>query len=74
VIVVTGRLRVEDALALAPLAHHSSMPVVIAAAPSSDALARLRDRGWHTGAAFSEAELGDAWETAMERGATHVGG
>lgn len=73
VIVVTGRLRVEDALSLAPLAHHSSMPVVIAASPSSDALARLHDRGWHTGAAFSEAELGDAWETAMQRGATRVG-
>ncbi|MFG6475150.1 DUF58 domain-containing protein [Microbacterium sp. P06] len=73
VVVITGHLRVADALALAPLAHHSSLAVLIATSPSSDALARLRDQGWHTASAFGEGDLADAWETARERGVNRVG-
>jgi uncharacterized protein (DUF58 family) len=73
VIVVTGHLRAADALSLAPLVHHASVAVAIATSPSSDALARLRDHGWHTAAAFTEDDLVEAWATAMERGADRVG-
>ncbi|WP_159499155.1 DUF58 domain-containing protein [Microbacterium sp. 18062] len=59
-VVVTGRFDAADAAALATVGHHSSFPVLVAAAPDADALTAT------TGWAF--AALGDdpaeAWRAA----------
>lgn len=73
VVVVTGRMRLGDAEALAPLAQHCSLAVLLATAPSADAIARLRTLGWHAAAAPGESDLVEAWETAMERSVDRVG-
>jgi len=56
-IVVTGRLEVADAVALAPVAHHSSCPVLLASAPAPGALAAAG--GW-AAAALHDDPI-DAW-------------
>lgn len=73
VVIITGRLRDDDAHALAPLVHHTSLAVLLATAPSADALDFLRGHGWHVAAARPETDLAEAWQTAMERSVHSVG-
>lgn len=72
VIVVTGRLSPADAETLAPLAHHSSLPVLLAVGGAADAVDRLRGFGWSAGSIAPDADLPRAWETTIARGGARV--
>jgi uncharacterized protein (DUF58 family) len=73
VVVVTGRIEPADVEALAPLAHHSALPVLLAVGPSEEQVDRLRAFGWHTAALAADDDLGAAWTRAAERGPVDVG-
>jgi uncharacterized protein (DUF58 family) len=75
VVVVTAMVTPDDAEALAPLAHHSALPVLLALDTPAAAVDRVRAAGWHASAFSAYDDLADAWETAIERGAvsTRVG-
>ena len=72
-IVIGGRLSSADATALAPLAHRSAMPVLLATMPAPDALADAAASGWRVAAIATEDDLVDAWTDVAERGAHRVG-
>lgn len=72
VVVVTGRLDDRDALALAPAAHHSSLPVLLTVGSRADAVGRARGYGWHAASAYAEQDPALAWDTALTRGADRV--
>jgi uncharacterized protein (DUF58 family) len=74
VVIVTGRLFPGDVEALAPLAHRSSLPVLISTAPSYGTLAQLGAHGVHAVAAPVEADLAEVWADALERTVGHVVG
>lgn len=71
-VVITGILRLQDADVLAPLAHHSSLPILLAAAPTADALGRAAQAGWRAAAFGPDADLTDVWSDVAARGAQHV--
>ena len=72
VVLVVGRLDPADADALGPVAHHSSLPLVLAANPVGDALERAADHGWHVATIDPDRDLGVAWVNAVGRGVQHV--
>lgn len=71
-VVVTGRLDEADAGTLAPLVHHSSMPLLFAVAPVGDAFDRAHDAGWRCAAIDPDADLAAAWGAVSDRGVSHV--
>lgn len=73
VVVIVGRLDPADATALAAVAHHSALPVLLTTAPVGDALERAADAGWHTGALEAGGDVADPWRAAVGRGAGRVG-
>ncbi|MFT4219595.1 MAG: DUF58 domain-containing protein [Microbacterium sp.] len=73
VVVVAGRFDPADARAIAPIAHHSSLPALFAVAPQGDALDRAADAGWRCGAFDPDADLVAAWSAIADRGASRVG-
>ena len=72
VVLVVGRFDPADAEAIAPVAHHSSLPLLLAVSPAGDALDRAADAGWRAGALDPEGDLAAAWGAAVGRGAGHV--
>lgn len=74
IVLVVGRLDPSDAVALAPIAHHSTLPILLATAPVGDALDVAADHGWHVAAIDPERDLGPAWANAIGRGVHHVFG
>ncbi|WP_426321011.1 DUF58 domain-containing protein [Microbacterium sp. E-13] len=72
VVVIVGRLDPPDAVALAPIAHHSTLPVLLTAAPVGDAIDVAADHGWHVAAIDADRDLGVAWANAIGRGVHHV--
>ncbi|WP_106816858.1 DUF58 domain-containing protein [Microbacterium timonense] len=74
IVLVVGRLDPADAAALGPVAHHSTLPVLLAAAPVGDALEIAADHGWHVAAIDPDRDLGSAWAGAIGRGVHHVVG
>jgi uncharacterized protein (DUF58 family) len=72
VVLITGILRLQDADALAPLAHHSSLPILLTTTPSGDALARATQAGWRTAAIGPDTDLADVWSEVADRGAHRV--
>lgn len=72
VVLVTGALSPDDAEALAPLAHHSSLPVLLAVGAAENAIAPLRATGWCAASVPSASSIARAWDDALERGAGHV--
>lgn len=74
VIVITGEFDSADADALAPLVHHSTLPILLAVAPRDGALDRAADAGWRTAALDSRADLAAAWASVAERGVAHGAG
>jgi uncharacterized protein (DUF58 family) len=74
VVVVTGRFDARDADALAPLVHHSALPVLLAVSPSGDALDRAAEFGWRAAAIDPDADLVGAWSRAADRGVSNVFG
>ncbi|WP_336631080.1 MULTISPECIES: DUF58 domain-containing protein [unclassified Microbacterium] len=77
-VVITGAIRIEEADGLAPVVHHSALPVLIAVAPHLEltragALARAAASGWRTAVAPVDGDLAAAWHDAVDRGIRHVG-
>ncbi len=73
VVVVTGRLAEGDAAALAPLAHHASVAVLLGVGSSADAVDRVRGFGWVAASVTPEAEVARAWDAAIDRRSSRVG-
>lgn len=71
-VVITGILRLQDSDALAPLAHHSSLPILLAAAPAADALERAAHAGWRTGTVGAPTDLADDWAEVADHGSHRV--
>lgn len=72
VVLVTGRLSSGDAETLAPLAHHSSLPVLVGVGSHADGIDRLRGFGWSAASVAPDADITRAWESAIGRGAARV--
>lgn len=72
VVLVTGRLSPGDAEALAPLAHHSSLPVLVGVGANADAIDRFRGFGWSAASVAPDADIAPAWESAVGRGGARV--
>lgn len=66
VIVVTGAISEADAAILAPLPHHSTLPVLLSVAGTPDALARAGGDGWRVAALTETADLATAWSDAID--------
>jgi uncharacterized protein (DUF58 family) len=74
VILIAGRFDPADASLIAPVAHHSALPMLLAVAPVGDALDRAADHGWRVAAIDPEADIAVAWSSAVGRGVSHVVG
>lgn len=74
VILIVGRFDVSDAEAIAPIAHHSTLPMVFSVAPVGDGLDRAAERGWRVGVIEPDGDLAAAWGHAVGRGVSHVVG
>ncbi|HWI31732.1 MAG TPA: DUF58 domain-containing protein [Microbacterium sp.] len=61
VIVIVGRLHQADAEAIAPLAHHSTLPVLLAVAPAGGALERAAQAGWRCAHLDPDEDLATSW-------------
>nr|BFF12436.1 hypothetical protein GCM10025699_37390 [Microbacterium flavescens] len=68
VILIVGRFDPSDAEAIAPVAHHSTLPMVLAVGPVGDALDRAADHGWRVAAIDPDGDLAVAWGNAVGRG------
>lgn len=77
-VVLTRSVSVEDAAALAPLAHSSTFAVLFAADSDPLALDDCHNSGWRTCAIASatvanrDDVVGDAWLSVLEQGASRV--
>lgn len=69
---ITGAMTEADAAALAPLAHHSSLPIVLAVAPQGAALVHAAESGWRTAQIPPASDLAAAWSLVADRGARRV--
>lgn len=74
VVLIVGRFDPEDAAAVGPVAHHSTLPLILAASARDDALERAARHGWHVAAFDPDGDLGVAWSNAVARGARDVVG
>ncbi|MFE5410935.1 DUF58 domain-containing protein [Microbacterium sp. NPDC056569] len=74
VVLIVGRLDPADAVALGPVAHHSTLPLLLCAAPMGEALDIAADHGWHVATVGPDRDLGLAWANAIGRGVHHVFG
>lgn len=72
VIVIVGRFDASDAGAIAPVVHHSTLPMLFAVSPVGDALDRAADHGWRVGIIDPDGDLAVAWGHAVGRGVSHV--
>lgn len=72
VVLIVGRLDPADAIALGPVSHHSTLPVLLCAAPVGDALDIAADRGWRVAPIDPDGDLTAAWANAIGRGVHHV--
>jgi uncharacterized protein (DUF58 family) len=72
IILIVGRFDPADADLVAPVAHHSSLPLLFAVAPGRDALDRAADLGWRVGVIDPDADLAVAWGAAVGRGVSHA--
>ncbi|MDZ8276909.1 DUF58 domain-containing protein [Microbacterium aquimaris] len=67
VVLIVGRFDPADVVAVAPVAHHSTLPMVLAVAPRGDALARAEDAGWHAASIPVDGDPSGAWASVGER-------
>jgi len=74
VLLVTGTLDDADAETLAPLPHHITLPLLLAAGGSNDALARAAASGWRIGMITPGADLATAWSDAVAAPSVRGGG
>jgi len=71
VILIVGRLDPQDAEVLAPLAHHSSLPILLSAAPRGGALERATEAGWRCAQLGVDEDLAGVW-SRVGRGSNRV--
>jgi uncharacterized protein (DUF58 family) len=71
VILIVGRLDPQDAEALAPVAHHSTLPILLSAAPRAGALERATEAGWRCAQLEVEGDLAGVW-SRVGRGSNRV--
>lgn len=74
VVLITGLFEATDAAAIAPIVHHCALPILLAGAPTDDALDRAADLGWRTAAIDPTTDLALAWASAADRGVSHAFG
>lgn len=72
VILIAGRVDPSDADAIAAVAHHSTLPMLLAVGPVGDALDRAADHGWRVASIDPDGDLAAAWGNAVGRGVSHV--
>ncbi|WP_345799965.1 DUF58 domain-containing protein [Microbacterium sp. AZCO] len=72
VVVITGRFDKQDADAIAPVVHHSSLPILFAVSPTREAVDRALDVGWHAASIDPDADVAHAWTGAVERGVSRA--
>lgn len=72
VVLIVGRFDPADAEAVAPVASHSTLAVLLAVTPVADALERAGELGWHTAVVDPAGDLALAWAGAAERGVSHA--
>ncbi|MFH8249262.1 DUF58 domain-containing protein [Microbacterium sp. B2969] len=72
VVLITGRFDKADADAIAPVVHHSSLPILFAVSPTPEALDRALDVGWHAASIDPDADIAHAWTGAVERGVSRA--
>lgn len=72
VVLIVGRFDPADADVIAPVAHHSSLPLLFAVTPVGDALERAGDAGWRASALDPDGDIAAAWGAAVGHGASHV--
>jgi len=72
-VIVTGRLDDGDVDELAPLPHHSAMPVLLTIAPQHDTLLRAESTGWRVASVPPDSDLAAAWLSVADRGGPRVG-
>lgn len=65
VIVVTGGLAAADVVALAPVPHHSTMPILLLVSEAREVLADAADTGWRVGALTAGGDVAVAWGDAL---------
>ena len=64
-IVVTGGLAAADVVALAPVPHHSTMPILLLVSEAQEVLAAAADTGWRVGALTAGGDVAAAWSDAL---------
>ena len=67
VVLIVGRIDPADVSAIAPIAHHSTLPMLLAVTPRGDVLLRAEEAGWHAAAIPEDADLAEAWSAVGER-------
>ena len=72
-VLVTGAIDDADAAALAPVPHHSSLPVLLSVSAHQSVLAHAAETGWRVAAIPPDADLAAAWNGVVDRRGTHVG-
>lgn len=72
IILIVGRFEPADADIIAPVAQHSTLPLVFAVDPVGDALQRAADAGWHIGVIDPGGDLAITWGSAVGRGTNHA--
>lgn len=64
VVLVTGEIDEDDVAVLAPLPHHSSLPILLAAAAAPATRAHATETGWRTAVVGAHDDLAGAWDDA----------
>lgn len=72
-VLITGLIEPADAATLAPLAHHSTLPILLSVAPHGDALSHAADAGWRVGAVPPDRDPAPVWNAAVDRGFSRAG-
>ncbi len=72
-VLVTGAIDDADAAALAPVPHHSSLPVLLSVSAHQSVLAHAAETGWRVAAIPPDADLAAAWNGVVDRRGTRVG-
>ena len=71
-VLIVGRFDPADADIIAPVAHHTTLPLLFSVSPVGDALDRALDAGWRACALEIDGDLAFAWGAGVGRGVRDV--